>query len=198
MILNITPLICYFDDFISEEDRLHIISLAEKQVEPSTVCAPDKVESVFDPGRTSNHTFIPTTFDDTIISLTAKISKFANLHPATAEPLQVVRYEVGEEYKPHYDAWDYTEQKNWQGKAGQRILTALLYLNEVEEGGNTIFPNLDLEIDPRPGRIVFFHNVWPANPHRHPQALHGGAPVTKGTKWVCNLWFRERIWENAD
>lgn len=195
MILSITPLVCYFDDFITEEERLHIISLASDSIQPSTVCHPgDKVESVTDPGRTSSHTFIPLTQDKTIMNIVAKIARFANLHPGTAEPMQVVRYEVGEEYKPHYDAWDFDSQKSWQGNSGQRILTALIYLNEVEDGGNTIFPNLNIEVDPRPGRIVFFHNVWPGNPNRHPQSLHGGTPVIQGTKWACNVWFRERMY----
>lgn len=200
MLMNITPLVCYFDDFLTPEECNHIITLAESKIEPSLVCAPttednkDTRESITSPNRTSSHTFIDPMNDTIVFGVCNKIARFANLHPGTAEPLQVVRYEEGQEYQPHWDGWDFNTEKNWLGHAGQRIMTALIYLNEVEEGGYTIFPELNIEVDPRPGRVVFFQNVWPGNPNRHPQSLHGGAPVIKGTKWACNLWFRERMW----
>ena len=198
MLLNITPLVCYFDDFITIDECEHIISLAEPLIEPSSVCGISEdgshAQSQYVDGRTSRHTFIKQDHDEIIKSICLKICKFANIHPGTTEPLQVVKYDVGQEYKPHWDSWDLEKERPWIGQSGQRSLTALLYLNDVEEGGYTIFPKLDIEIDPRPGRIVFFQNIWLGSPHRHDQSLHGGAPVMAGTKWIANLWFRERFW----
>ena len=76
-------------------------------------------------------------------------------------------------------------------KGGQRMVTCLLYLNDVEEGGGTPFPNLDMEIRAKKGRMVLFHNCHEGSTVRHPDSLHGGMPVLKGEKWACNLWFRE-------
>ena len=75
---------------------------------------------------------------------------------------------------------------------GQRLVTALMYLNDVDAGGSTGFPKLDLEVDPIPGRMVLFHNVKPKRGRdlRHEKSLHGGMPVHAGEKWACNLWFR--------
>jgi prolyl 4-hydroxylase len=74
-----------------------------------------------------------------------------------------------------------------------------MYLNEVDGGGGTSFPNLDLQIEARLGRMVLFHNVGDHTPHdmtRHPQALVGGVPVLSGEKWACNLWFRARPYDD--
>ena len=40
------------------------------------------------------------------------------------------------------------------------MVTALVYLNDVEEGGETKFPILNIEVKPRVGRMLVFHNVY--------------------------------------
>ena len=68
-----------------------------------------------------------------------------------------------------------------------------MYLNDVEDGGSTIFPKLDLEVEAKPGRMVIFHNLADhtlVDFTRHPKSLHGGSPVWGGQKWAANLWFR--------
>ena len=75
---------------------------------------------------------------------------------------------------------------------GQRVVTALAYLNDVIEGGETVFPNLDKSVTPEKGKIVIFHLCKKGTYEPNPDALHGGMPVTKGEKWAFNLWFREK------
>ena len=62
------------------------------------------------------------------------------------------------------------------------MVTCLLYLNDVEDGGETSFPNLDLEIRAKKGRMVQFHNCHEGSTARHRDSLHGGMPVLKGEK----------------
>ena len=102
---------------------------------------------------------------------------------------------AGAEYKPHYDSFDYDAEegkKNWE-PGGQRMLTALAYLNDVEEGGGTGFPNLGVEIEAKKGDVLVFHNTPPDSNKIHPKSLHAGLPVIAGEKWAINLWFRERL-----
>ena len=74
-----------------------------------------------------------------------------------AEQYQLVYYDKAGEYKAHFDSFDYqTEEgkKNWE-PGGQRLLTAIAYLNDVEDGGGTDFPELGFNIDARKGCIDF-------------------------------------------
>lgn len=66
------------------------------------------------------------------------------------EFLQLLHYSTEEGfYKPHADS----------GPGMQRIFSAVLYLNDVKEGGETYFNRLDVSISPKAGRLI----VFPAN-----------------------------------
>jgi prolyl 4-hydroxylase len=110
-----------------------------------------------------------------------------------AESFQVIHYGPTQEYRAHFDAWEHgTERGNrCMAKYGQRLVTCLVYLNTVEDGGATGFPKLGVEVRPEPGKLVIFHNCHAGTVTRHPHSLHGGLPVIAGEKWAANLWFRE-------
>ena len=63
--------------------------------------------------------------------------------------------------------------------SGVRILTVFLYLNDVEEGGETVFDNL--EIKPKQGTLVVFPPLW-MFPHR-------GNPPISGTKYLLSTYL---------
>jgi len=78
------------------------------------------------------------------------------------------RYEPGQRFTTHRDGWV-------QRPDGSRSrLTSMIYLSEVEAGGETWFPPLDRGITPRTGRAVFFQH----------SLLHASRPVIRGTKYV--------------
>ena len=137
--------------------------------------------------------------DAVIEELSLRLAEVAGNGLEYAESLQVVHYASGEEYSPHYDAWDKSTERGRRcmARGGQRMLTCLLYLNDVEHGGGTSFPNLDMEIRARKGRMVLFHNCHPGSTVCHPDSLHGDLPVLQGEKWVCNFWFRELEYQLA-
>ncbi|MFI1461498.1 prolyl hydroxylase family protein [Nocardia carnea] len=113
---------------------------------------------------------------------------------SNAESFQVLHYGPGQQYRPHYDAWRAGSRKAERclARGGQRLVTALLYLNEVASGGSTSFPELGIEVRAVPGRMVLFHNCHTGTNRVHERSLHGGMPVEQGEKWAANLWFRER------
>ena len=117
-----------------------------------------------------------------------------------AESLQVLHYSQDQEYAPHYDAWDAATERGRRCmiKGGQRMVTCLLYLSDVEDGGGTSFPNLEMEVRAKKGRMVLFHNCYGGRNLRHPDCLHGGLPVVKGEKWACNFWFRESVYQDPE
>jgi prolyl 4-hydroxylase len=76
-------------------------------------------------------------------------------------------------------------------RGGQRVATLIMYLNEVEEGGETIFPNIDLKVIPVQGSAIYFAYTN-TNSQVDPLTYHGGNPVTKGEKWIATKWMRQR------
>jgi prolyl 4-hydroxylase len=108
-------------------------------------------------------------------------------HDVSGENLQVVRYLTGQKYSPHYD-FGYT------GRPHQRFLTLLLYLEVPEEGGETSFPKAfsgrGLNVRPPKGSGALFYSMLPDG-NADDMSLHAGNPVTKGNKWICNLW----VWD---
>jgi prolyl 4-hydroxylase len=187
------PLVQVIDDFVTEAERHHIIHLAADRLDTALVSAVG--DATTSDGRTGRVGWVK--HDETAIvhGLVERVCDLVGIPIGHAESLQVVHYGKTQEYRPHFDAYDMNTEKGRQRtkKGGQRIMTALMYLNDVEEGGGTIFPTLHLEVEAKPGRIVIFHNLADhtlADFTRHPKSLHGGSPVDAGQKWACNLWFR--------
>ena len=138
--------------------------------------------------------------DPAVNEVVTRIAELVEIPVANAEDLQVVHYSEGEEYKPHQDAFDPSkpESGSFLGDSGQRVMTVLMYLNDVTDGGGTGFPHLDVEIKARKGRIVIFQTCKYGTDVMHPMALHGGLPVgSQGAKWAANLWFRERPFQQT-
>ena len=60
--------------------------------------------------------------------------------------------------------------------SANRFLVYILYLNDVEEGGETHLPKLNIKVKPKEGRLLMFPPFW-----THP---HAGLKPIKGTKYV--------------
>ena len=93
------------------------------------------------------------------------------------EGWQLLRYQVGEEFKAHYDCLN---------KPNDRLFTTIIYLNDDYEGGGTSFPNTGETINPKQGKLVIWKNL--INEKCNPKSLHAGNPVTKGTKYALLNW----------
>lgn len=192
------PVVWVFDDFVTVNERRHIIDLAAPRASDALVSRLG-TNSASD-RRTGQVAWVKHNETATIRGLVRRVGDLVGVHPLHAENLQVVHYAATQEYKPHYDAWDIETPKGKEktNRGGNRAVTALMYLNEVGGGGGTAFPKLDVEIEAVPGRLVIFHNLYEGASARHRDTLHGGLPVTDGEKWACNLWFRERRYQRAD
>ena len=130
--------------------------------------------------------------DLALIAIYARLAHFAGVPHENCELMGVLRYAPGQEYKPHHDflpedAEDYSEVK----RSGQRSRTLLIALNDEYEGGETIFPKLDVKLRGAPGDSFVFHNT-DADEKPYPETLHAGAPVASGEKWLLTLWCRAR------
>lgn len=196
--VNDEPLVCVFEDFLSDSEVEHVLAAAAPKLEQALVSAAKS--GVTSAARSGSNCWIPHGYDAVIEKLSQRIAEIVGNGLEYAESLQVVHYAESEQYAPHYDAWDKASERGQRCmvKGGQRMVTCLLYLNDVEEGGGTSFPNLDMEIRAKKGRMVLFHNCHESSTVRHPDSLHGGMPVLKGEKWACNFWFRELAYQTPE
>jgi len=191
-ILNDNPFVCVIDDYLSPKLCEHLIKLASPLIGPSSVVEGSKtVESTT---RTNQVTFLLHGSDTLVDGLVSEIAEMIKIPKSHSESLQVINYQVGQRYDPHFDTFNPSAlgETVFLEKSGQRLFTALLYLVDVEAGGETNFPNLGFEVKPKKGRIVIFQTCENGTNTPAEQSLHGSMPVIKGEKWACNLWFREK------
>lgn len=121
----------------------------------------------------------------------ARIAAAAGVPLAHAEQLTVLRYQPGEQYRPHRDYLPPGSRETDKPEAGNRRRTICVYLNTVDAGGATAFPHASLTVAPKAGRAVIFDNLH-ADGRPDPDSLHAGLPVEAGEKWLATLWIRER------
>ena len=98
------------------------------------------------------------------------------------EGIQVPRYRVGQEYRPHMDAFSDAFNQA-EDKGGQRVATVLMYLTDVEEGSEAVFPYTRGEA-PRGGRRVGGASA---------EGRRGGSPAP-GTRFCSSRWTTRGRW----
>jgi len=114
----------------------------------------------------------------------------------TAEDLQVVRYEGSIQkdrhgfYERHADYFTPDEDTDsyFAHTGSNRFATILIYLNDVEAGGETEFLHSKLRVNATKGTMLLFYSMLPDG-NLDEKSRHQGNPVLKGRKWISNLWL---------
>lgn len=196
-VLSWSPRVFLMEDFLTVEECDHLIARARPHLQPSTIVAPDTWELQLDEGRTSLGTFFPKNSDDPIMrGIEKRIAEWTLLPEENGEPLQVLQYTQGGEYKPHYDYFNIANEGEayYVNLGGQRMATVIMYLNEPNEGGETDFPYVGFAVKPAKGNALLFFNCTPDG-EVDPLTLHAGVPVLRGEKWIATKWIRTQAWE---
>jgi prolyl 4-hydroxylase len=182
--LSAEPRVWSFDRLFSAEESAYLIERAQPNLEPSVIVDPQTGQMREHPVRTShNMSFVWVSEDLVIHALNRRIAAASGTAVSVGEPLQILRYSPGQQFRPHFDAFDSTDN--------QRVLTMLVYLNENYEGGQTVFTHNGLTFRGRTGDGLLFRNAL-ADGRRDESAQHAGLPVTAGEKWLASRWIRER------
>lgn len=167
----------------------HLINAATPQLAPSGVVHPETGLSMRSDVRTSySMYFQPNMYDAVVAETLRRLAAIGGLPAENAEPIGVLRYGVGQEYRPHFDFYDDPQHK------AQRVSTVFIYLNDVEQGGGTEFPRLGVTVQPERAKAVKFLNCDAAG-KPNPETLHAGLPVVRGEKWLATLWFWDRPYQ---
>jgi len=132
--------------------------------------------------------------DPVVGEVDRRIAELLGLPLTASEPLQGQRYAPGQEFKPHTDTfepsgYDYLVHT---AKSGQRTWTAMIYLNEPEDGGATRFKTIGKTVQPETGKLLAWNNLLPDG-RPNSATLHQGMKVRRGTKYVLTKWFRQHL-----
>jgi hypothetical protein len=123
-----------------------------------------------------------------------RLAAVAGVPIENMEAPHILNYAVGQRFLPHTDYFnpDVPSTAAELRANGQRVVTALLYLNdEGLEGGETAFPRLGFNYRGNKGDALVFFNVDAAG-EPDPRTLHAGLPPTRGEKWLLSQWIRDR------
>ena len=192
--LRDSPRIRQIDGFASAAECNWVISASSRHLARATIYDHKTGVLVEDPARNNSAVSLLWEEMDVICEILRTRIAFATRVPvAVFEPAQILRYEVGQEFVPHYDFLEKSSPGFAEelAKRGQRIATFLIYLNEDFEGGETAFPSIGLQCRARTGDAIFWANLDVEN-KPDPLTLHAGLPPTSGEKWVFSQWIRER------
>lgn len=177
------PLIVILGNVLSNEECDELISLSKDKMQRSKIGATREVNEQ----RTSSSMFFEDSENELVASVEKRISSIMNIPVEHGEGIQILQYTPGQEYKAHYDFFSSTSKL----ANNNRISTLVMYLNDVEQGGETFFPKLNLSVSPQKGMAVYFEYFY-SDENVNELTLHGGAPVITGEKWVATQWMRKQ------
>jgi prolyl 4-hydroxylase len=178
------------NNIINEQEANHIINKSSMQLHDSLILG----ETLDTKIRKSKSTWLYKD-DPIVMKIMIKISNIVKLPLENAEALQVVKYDPNGYYNEHHDSCCDGHElcTEFIKRGGQRIKTILIYLNDEFTEGATNFPVLNKKFKPPKYSAVIFNPLATNSNKCHPKALHAGLPVKSGTKYVANLWFREKV-----
>lgn len=189
---NDLPLVETYNNMLTNEECQHFIDISKDHLQRALVS--ENNGGVVSNGRTGSNTWILHDHDEITFNVANRISKIVNIPLENAEKFQIIYYGVNEEYRKHYDGWDHNGSEKTLRcikYGGQRIKTALCYLNDVVKGGGTRMTKLEKTIEAEKGKLLIFDNTYKDSNIKHPLSEHAGLPVEEGEKFAFNLWFRE-------
>jgi prolyl 4-hydroxylase len=193
--LSERPRLRVFEGFASAAECRWVMARLQPKLAPAMVWDEETGRGMIDPYRTSSAVELRLTEMDVVTEvLRARIAAATGLPEAIFEVPQVMRYAVGQEFRPHHDYLDPRKEGAAADIAhrGQRIGTFLIYLNDDFEGGETAFTRAGFSYRGRAGDALYFANVLPDG-RPDPLTIHAGQPPTRGEKWVFSQWIRDKV-----
>jgi prolyl 4-hydroxylase len=178
-------------DVLSPSECQALMDLFDRHLAPSGIMAPHP-----DPDYRTSYSANAPPDHPLIVALEDRLHEVIGIQRELGETVQGQRYEVGQQFKPHWDYFLPTEPY-WPDQlpvGGQRTWTAMMFLNEPEGGGHTIFTRANVSVRPRTGNLLIWNNLT-TDGEPNEQSMHQGSPVTAGVKYVITKWYRERAWK---
>lgn len=189
---SLNPIIFTIDNFLSNDECTEIINMSNKLKFQKGYVLNSESENSLSEFRTNSLIWINHNKTENVKKIVNRISSLISIPSENAEDLQLIRYKKNEHYNHHYDAF----QKESKYYDNQRLVTALVYLTDVQKGGETEFSKINLKIKPKKGKLLIFYNCLNDGKTINNNTLHAGLPIIEGEKYAFNLWFHEKCYRN--
>jgi len=177
-----------YDNFITSEQCDFLINIVQDRFKDSTVYATSS-GTVDKKSRSSTNAYFGRKENALIDYIESKVANMLNIDRNQIEPLQIVKYTKGQEYKLHYDYFD----ANADQYKNQRTNSILIYLNDLDivDGGATFFPLYKMRFYPYKTRAIKWENIN-CDQELNTLSLHCGEPIESDKiKYVLTIWTRE-------
>lgn len=181
-VLHEEPLVMRFERVLTDDECRLLIEAAAPRLKESRL-----VNRVLSEIRTSRGMFFEEGESPLIQTIEWRVAELMHVPVEHAEGLQVLHYGPGQEYRDHHDYF----APGTPAARNNRISTLVIYLNDVEEGGETVFPLLNIAVKPKRGSAVYFEYFY-RDQKLNDLTLHRSAPVIRGEKWVATQWMRRQ------
>lgn len=180
------------------DDRAMLAGLAISVWLASSLCAlgaaalwTRKVESSLLDLRTSTSVALQSGPSPAEVKIFDRLARLLGVSPTRFEALTVIRYEPGQALAKHFDANRAAADED-ADRGGQTLATLLVYLNDIQTGGQTRFNRLGpLDVQPKVGDACLF---FPADRFGvfDDRLEHEGLPVDGDRdKWIARVWVHE-------
>ncbi|KAL3499511.1 hypothetical protein ACH5RR_038604 [Cinchona calisaya] len=207
-VISEEPRAIIYHNFLSKEECESLINISKPHMQPSTITehysrghSRIKKDTIF---QTGSITILARGHDKTVSEIEKRIADFTSIPVENGEGFVVLHHEVGQKFLPHYDFFiDGYNRSN----GGQIIATVIMYLSDVEEGGETVFPEAKgnisvvpcwnemfrgqrgLSVKPKRGDALL---LWSLKPDATLDfsTVHGSCPVIRGNKWSSTKSIR--------
>ena len=175
-------------NFLEPELCTELIERIERQRRPSTIADDTGIANY----RTSETCDLDPA-DPSAVEVDRRLAGLLGLDPSLGEPIQGQRYAAGQEFREHTDSFNPGGYDFYvhTAEGGQRTWTAMIYLNEPDEGGATRFRTIGKTVQPETGKLLAWNNLLPDG-SPNPATLHQGMKVRRGVKYIVTKWYRER------
>jgi prolyl 4-hydroxylase len=190
-VLSTSPWIVTIDNFVKDTEAEALLGSVQTWERSTDIGAFNEFGEqgrLVSGGRTSSNSWCRADCEalPDVMRLTSRIERTTMVPSRNYESFQILRYELGQQYKAHHD----TSAEDWDILPGPRILTMFLYLSDVEEGGHTEFPRLGLSVKPKKGMALLWPGVHDHDPREiDSRTQHTARPVIKGRKYAANSWI---------
>lgn len=185
------PKVRIVHDFLSAAECELLIREGDGKLTPSMVVGKDGKNEA-NSARSSSGTFLMN-HSPFIQKIEERVARVSMLPVENQEAFYLLRYEKGQQYQAHPDYFSPDSDAARElvtNSGGQRAMTMIIYLSDVEEGGGTRFMHGGIDVKAKRGQAVLWWDTHPSNGTGDSNSMHAGLPVIAGTKYVATKWIR--------